>query len=379
MKALFNNTITLNVFFCISYFVLAMLGFQWGALTANASLLWPPSGFAVFGCIVFGRRVLPGLLLGAIISSQSISLSNPMDNNLLGYLIGCVNGSASILQAFLIAHLSKNYYLRNFQVSTSAAFSFTLMILACCTLATSIGNVMLWQTGIITFSTALQNWTVWWMGDAIGVLVLAPPLVWVYRNQAVYKNSQSNAFLIFCAGIGIVLLTVTAVGYNERETFKRNLIHDTENLQNNMQANIDWATRDLSTLQEYFLNNPPTQDEFRKLTEPLLKRNLWLDSFSWTPAQDAARYKLQLDFDAGITLSRTNDLSFVWKKPDSNFFTASFLDSLTKQLIPAHSEIFFRATQKKLTHLTTLQSLIWPRLFMHAMLRPKRNARYQIL
>ncbi len=226
MKAFFNRTILLNVIFCIGYLVLATLGFQWGALTAHATLLWPPSGLAVFGCVAFGRRVLPGLLLGSIISSQSISLLDPMGNTLLNYLISSVNGGASILQAFIIGRFFQRYYERNFQVSTFSAFCFTLIVLASCTLAATFSNFMLWQADVISLAMALQNWPVWWMGDAVGVLILTPLLLWIYPKHAICINSQANAFLIFCAGLGIVLLTVTAVGHS---------------------ANIDLATRDIST------------------------------------------------------------------------------------------------------------------------------------
>ena len=157
MKEFFNNTVTLNLLLGISYFLLASLGFQWGALTSHATLLWPPSGLAVFGCIVFGHRGLPGLLLGAIISSQSISFSNVANNTFSSFLIAGVTGGASILQAFIIAQLSEKYYLRDFRVATPSALYFTLVVLTCCTIAPSIGNITLWQTGIISLAEALQN------------------------------------------------------------------------------------------------------------------------------------------------------------------------------------------------------------------------------
>lgn len=342
MKDFFNNNIVLNVLFCICYFLLATLGFQWGALTSNATLLWPPSGLAVFGCIVFGRRILPGLLLGAIISSQSISFSNPISNSAFSYGIAIINGSASILQALIIAKFSRRYYLRDFRVSTSAALYFTLMVLASCTIAASIGNLALWQADINNINLALQNWAVWWIGDVIGVLVISPLLLWIYYRKAFYENSQANAFLIFCAGVGIVLLTVATIGHNEREASRKNLIHETENLQIGIQTNIDLATRDLTTLQEYFLKNSPNQDEFRKLTEPLLKRNQWLESFSWIPAAEPEHTKknIELDFSSGLKLARSNETNFLWHQPDSSSFPIEFLTRLRSQLNPGYSDIF---------------------------------------
>jgi PAS domain S-box-containing protein len=344
VKDFFNKTITLNLLFCLSYCLLATLGFQWGALTSNATLLWPPSGLAVFGFIIFGRRVLPGFLFGAIISSQTILLSTLAGNNTYSYLISAINGSASILQALIIAQVSRTYYRRDFRVKTSSAFYFTLMVLSCCIIAATVSNLTLWQSGVITLAIALQNWAVWWMGDAIGVLIVTPLLLWVYRKQTLYKNPQADAFLIFCAGIGIVFLTVAAVGHNERESYQKNLTHETENLQASIQANIDLAERDLSTLQEYFLNNSPNQEEFRNLTEPLLKRNLWLDSFSWIPTINNVDQKanLEMDFSAGLTLVRIGEMNFIWRQPERAAFPTDFLTNLNVRLAPTRSDIFLR-------------------------------------
>lgn len=341
---IFNYTIILTILFCVSYFLLATIGFEWGALTNNATLLWPPSGLAVFGFMIFGRRALLGLLLGAIISSQTISLSTPVGNSFFNIAIAFINGSASILQALLIAYLSKRYYEKEFRVSTSASIRFTLLVLVSCCVAATIGNLTLWQAGVIDLSNALQNWAVWWMGDAIGVLIVAPLLLWIYHRKHFLKNSQAHAFLIFCASVGIVLLTVAATGHNEREAFRKNLIHETENLQSNMQANIDLAVRDLNTLQEYFSNNTPTHNEFRKLTEPLLKQNLWLDSFSWLPVisekATAQISNIELSYSASMTLARTSESQISWIQLDDNYYSELFLARLSSQHLAAHSDIF---------------------------------------
>lgn len=366
MKEFLNKTITLNLLFCISYCLLATLGFHWGALTANATLLWLPSGLAVFGCVVFGRRVLPGLLAGAIISSH-VTLLNHSDNDIYNYLISIINGSVSILQAVIIGRVSRAYYLRDFRVTTPSAFYFTLMVLACCTIAATLGNLALWQANIVDLAIALQNWTVWWMGDAIGVLMVTPLLLWIYRKQALYKNPQADAFLIFCAGIGVVLLTVAAVGHSERESYQKNLVHETGNLQASIQANIDLAARDLSTLQEYFLNNSPSQEEFRNLTEPLLKRNPWIDSFSWMPTLNNNKSKLELDVGAGLKLARINETNFLWRQPDGSAFSAEFLTKLNTRLGPTHSDIFLSPnTDNKQSSGSPLINLAHPIYFCNA-------------
>lgn len=226
MKDFFNRNIPLNILFFLGYWVLAIFGFNLGALTTNASLVWPPSGLAVFGLITFGRKILPGLWLGAILSSQMISLTNPLANSLNNIGIASISGSASMLQAILIAGLARTYYTRDFRVSTTTSIIFTLSVIAYCSIAATLSNILLWQANIINFTTALQTWAVWWMGDSIGVLIVTPLLIWLYHRKKLLTNYQAHAFLIVCAGIGIVLLSVAALGYNERKNFRDHAIQE---------------------------------------------------------------------------------------------------------------------------------------------------------
>ncbi|RYY73629.1 MAG: response regulator [Gammaproteobacteria bacterium] len=344
MKQLFDKTIPLNILFCIAYFTLATLGFEWGALTANATLLWPPSGLTVFGFIVFGRRVFPGLLVGAIISSKIISLANPFANTLISLSVSTFTGCAGILQAMLIAHLARSYYRNEFRVATFPAITFTLRVAVGCIVSATLGNIILWQADIINLKTALQNWAVWWVGDVVGVLIVAPLLLWLYHKQLFQKNSQANAFLIFCAGIGVVLLIVAAMGHSEHETQRKNRNHQAENLQFSIQTNIDLITRDISTLQEYFLNNTPDDTEFKKIIEPFLKRNIWVNSFGWVSVNPVNSKKiLMLDFPVALGLTRVQEVNFGWTTFDRSDFPETLLTDLKNHMKPVQSDFFLSA------------------------------------
>jgi len=344
LKNFFKETFFLNIAFGFGYFFLAKLGFEWGALTSNATLLWPPSGLALFGCMVFGRRAIPGLLIGAIVANEAITLSSQVGINLFSLVIASINGTASITQAIVISLVSQRWYRQGFQVNTYQAVYFTLAVLLGCTISATLSNIMLWKADVISLSIALQNWAVWWMGDSIGILIITPLLIWIYQRNFFEKHSQTNAFLIFCAGIGIVLLIVAAIGHNEREARRAQLLQEAKTLSTNLQFNIDLANRDMETLQEYFLNNTPTRDDFQTLISPLLKRNNWLNSISWIPAIDAPQKKQSSRFDpkSGLGISKNQQGDFVWYQPDFTNYSPELLGKVTAQVTASHSEVFWR-------------------------------------
>src|SRR3954466_12650352 len=49
----------------LAYFVTARLGLLLDAVSGFATLVWPPTGIALAALLLFGRRLWPGVLLGA--------------------------------------------------------------------------------------------------------------------------------------------------------------------------------------------------------------------------------------------------------------------------------------------------------------------------
>ena len=56
----------------------------------------------------------------------------------------------------------------------------------------------------------------WWIGDSIGMLVITSLLAWLLIPRIRHNNTHAQAFLLLCAGVGLVLFLVSAVGFVER-------------------------------------------------------------------------------------------------------------------------------------------------------------------
>jgi len=58
--------IGLNLFLAITYFAAAELGLSLASLHSNVTPVWPPAGIAIASLLIFGRRLWPGIFLGAL-------------------------------------------------------------------------------------------------------------------------------------------------------------------------------------------------------------------------------------------------------------------------------------------------------------------------
>lgn len=211
------QTAILNGLCALAYFLLANLGFAWGALTASASLFWPASGLVLFLLIAFGNSVLPGLFFGAVCTSLWLSLSPTLGITFISIATACIIAGAGILQAWLISLFYNKYLSTSSQADIHISVKFILVILLACTLASSIGNIMLYWTGILSGMDAIKNWSVWWFGDSLGMLVFTPLfLIFQHRNNPVF-NSQKIILLAISMGVGVILFAFATLGHMEKQ------------------------------------------------------------------------------------------------------------------------------------------------------------------
>jgi len=149
------------------YFVTARLGLSLAVVTRQVTAVWPPTGIALAAVLIFGYRVWPAILLGAF-------LVNAMSFEPLGTALGI--GVGNTLEA-----LTGVYLLRRFARFRDAfsrprdAFSFiTLAALLAPVVSAVIGTTSLCLGGVVFWHSFGRVAGVWWVGDTLGALVIAP-------------------------------------------------------------------------------------------------------------------------------------------------------------------------------------------------------------
>ena len=65
----------LSLIVAIVYFAAAEVGLSLASLHSNVTPVWPPTGIAIASLLIFGRRVWPGIFIGALAANLPTNFS----------------------------------------------------------------------------------------------------------------------------------------------------------------------------------------------------------------------------------------------------------------------------------------------------------------
>jgi len=160
----------------VVYFIAAGLGLSFATVTSNITLLWPPTGIALFALLTFGVRLWPAVLVGAL----AANLATPVAP---GVALGIAVGNC--LEA-----VTGYYLLRaaGFEASLARVRDVVALIVLAAGLSTmvsaTIGTLSLVAFGAMPWPDLGRAWFTWWMGDAMGNLVFAATLLAWWHGPA---------------------------------------------------------------------------------------------------------------------------------------------------------------------------------------------------
>ena len=152
------------------YFAAAKLGFVAAVAHGVVSSAWPPSGVALAALLLWGRRYWPGITIGAFLVNAT---SGVPPAGALGMAVG--NTLEAVVGVLLLQRVAR------FRPSLERLRDVLALALLAApfatTLSATVGVTSLWLSGAVPSTSAGPLWLVWWSGDAIGVLVVAPVLL----------------------------------------------------------------------------------------------------------------------------------------------------------------------------------------------------------
>lgn len=159
----------------VAYYVGARIGLTLSLVERNVTPLWPPTGIAVAAFVVGGRSLWPGVAVAAFAVNLPIS-----EGVLAAGATAAGNTLAPLAAAYLLDRVGFRRQLDRRRDALAIVF---LAALASTLISATIGTGTLVLSGAIGSDRLVTAWAVWWTGDAMGILTVAPfllclPLFW---------------------------------------------------------------------------------------------------------------------------------------------------------------------------------------------------------
>jgi PAS domain S-box-containing protein len=194
-----RRNIQLWLLLTAGYFAAGKLGFALAFANPNASPVWPPTGIAIASVLLFGRRVWPAIFIGSFLinysttqsawSSLAIAGGNIVESLVSGYLVErWAGGRAALLRG-------------------TGIFLFILLSgLLSTAISATVGVTALSLAGFASWNEYGSVWLTWWLGNAVGAIVVAPVLLCWARDRSL------AAWRARPVEISLVLVALLVVG-----------------------------------------------------------------------------------------------------------------------------------------------------------------------
>ena len=150
----------------IAYYLAAKLGLRLAVVGEQVTPLWPPTGIALACLLLRGIGCWPGIAIGAFLANITMGPSLPA-------VVAITAGDtlAPVCACLLLTRVGFQVGLKRLRdvlaLISLAAFASMLI-------SATVGATTLVVAGAVPAGDFWSTWSVWWTGDAMGVLVVAP-------------------------------------------------------------------------------------------------------------------------------------------------------------------------------------------------------------
>ncbi|WP_369175908.1 MASE1 domain-containing protein [Streptomyces mutabilis] len=191
----------------VCYYAAGRLGLtqQLVAEGAVVTPIWPPTGLAVTCLLLFGPACVPGIAVGALLVVASITPPGPAA---IGVVAG--NTAAPVCAYLMLRAVGFRTDLARIRDGLALVF---LGALAAMLISSGAGVGMLALGGKLPAGDVWFVWLAWWVGDAMGVVIVTPLLLLLYRARRAPPHGRwgEAAVLVVAAGVLVPLATYSRV------------------------------------------------------------------------------------------------------------------------------------------------------------------------
>jgi signal transduction histidine kinase len=255
----------------------------------TATAIWPPAGIALAALIFTGYRGLPGILLGAFaFNACNFAFRIGTGDPATALLFGVAMGGGAAMQALVGYGLVRRFVGKDSSLSTARDILLFLLLAGpvSCVVSPLLGNFLFSLFGTLPADTFRANLITFWMGDALGALLIAPIAQVIHSGSAPSIRTKRIVRVALPTSVCVLatFLMFRFAGIEYHVEVKRSFQKMAGAAASRFHDSLDRNLASLEALRAYIESSEAiTEAEFDRFCDRLLNERLGVRALSWNP------------------------------------------------------------------------------------------------
>lgn len=270
-----------------AYAISGKLGLLLAIPPGYATAIFPPAGIALASLLLFGKRWIGGVWLGSFALNIGVGLTHGGQFGLLETGLPALIATGAALQALLGEYLVR----RSVQLPTpldrvSDIARFLLLGgPVSCLVNASISVSALYLNGAITANTLLFHWWTWWIGDSIGVMIVAP-LVFIFLAQPreIWRNRITSVAIPLAITFTVIMVVFIQTSRWELARIESQFQERAHQVVDAIDDSLQTQIEILDSIERLYKSSVVVgRDEFHMFTHSKLVQHPEIHALEWIP------------------------------------------------------------------------------------------------
>jgi PAS domain S-box-containing protein len=192
-----RRLIAIGLVVAVAYVIAAQLGFRLAFVAEQVTTVWAPTGIAQAALLLWGLSLWPAIWVGAFVANAGTEAP------LWAAASMATGNTLEAVAAVWILRRLPGFDLRLVRIRDAVAFIVVAAIMSTAISAT-IGVTTLCAAAIQPWTTFSELWWDWWLGDALGALVVAPVILTTHRTPSALSRRKWVETCVLVVGTAAV-------------------------------------------------------------------------------------------------------------------------------------------------------------------------------
>ena len=297
-----SKTFVYAVGTAVAYYVAGRLALFLAIPPGYSTAVWPAAGVGLVAVLLFGYRVWPGILVAHFLVNvftafDASSATSALKSTALPLTIAC--GGA--LQAICGAALIRRYVGSTIVLQDQREIVKFLALggPVSCLISATVGQASLLAWGMVSAPDIPFSWFTWWVGDTIGVMVVAPLLLaWLAPPRDRWRTRRAALTWPTAVALSLAVGLYVYVSGREQQRIRTEFERAADTLSRAFRDAVGRHLDAVTALQDLYASvGALSRAGFAAFASPLLKRHPGVQALEWAPVVPSSR---RAHFEAAV-------------------------------------------------------------------------------